>query len=585
MTSLCRLEYILIDRPLQEMHVACKTFHIDGRKRNFDRELRRLGWVKRAKEGTRIMKHIAALAHGGNVMILLPMAEHFDLDVFLRGGFKPTRDTDDSRQLYDFDSRFPKLKDADLGLTLVKELCELASAVQWLHEGSEASQELYRSLAHMDLKPENILVAEDSNSPIGRWMLSDFGVSLFSLSKDISQGGSTRTTASSYVNGPQRGCGTYQPPEIKHETIDGRNCDIWSFGCILLDVMSFALGRTGLFYEVRRLRNDGGDDYFYQSKVKGMDTRTPISNANTELKTQIRRWLETQKRSASHPPWVRDYIKITESTLKCDPLERPNIGLIVGALSKLRQGEQIAIHHFFPIGGRPLYGTSTMLTEADTAAFASESASGLSSTRDQQLNTARFDEEYKLESRAAREGSVDSETSFDTDTASLPTTEQIVLSSPLSEHTRPQSNSRDSFGLLDRNSLTDGSGSIQIGLDPESRSPTPSCASFRLGAQSLQVRPPSAKSAPVQISRSSVPVENPEKITALALSPPGDYAALLFRHACCVYAISGDTMTEKKSINLDRKVGWTRVCIGSHYLILYGTERSPPYPKRVSCSL
>ena len=531
------------------------------------------------------MKHIAALAHGGNVMILLPMAEHFDLDVFLRGGFKPTRDTDDARQLYDFDSRFPKLKDADLGLTLVKELCELASAVQWLHEGSEASQELYRSLAHMDLKPENILVAKDSNSPIGRWMLSDFGVSLFSLSKDISQGGSTRTTASSYINGLQRGCGTYQPPEIKHETIDGRKCDVWSFGCILLDVMSFALGRTGLFHEVRRLRNDGGDDYFYRSKVKGMDTQTPISNANTEMKTQIRRWIEAQKRSASHPPWVRDYINITESTLKCDPLDRPNIGFIVGALSKLRQGEQIAIHHFFPVGGRPLYGTSTMLTEADTAAFASESVSGLSSNSAQQLNTARSDRDYELESRAVREGSVDSGTSFDTDTASLPTTEQIVSSSPLLEHARPQSNSRDSFGLLDRDSLTDGSGSIQIGLDLEPRSPYPTCLSLTLGAQSLQVRPPSAKSAPEEISRRSIPVKNPEKITALALSPSGNYAALLFRHACCVYAISGDTPTEKNSINLDRKVRWTRLCIGSHYLVLYGTERSRPYSKRVSCSL
>lgn len=565
--------------------MACKTFHIDGRKRNFDRELRRLGWVKRAKEGTRIMKHIAALAHGGNVMILLPMAEHFDLDVFLRGGFKPTRDTDDARQLYDFDSRFPKLKDADLGLMLVKELCELASAVRWLHEGSEASQELYRSLAHMDLKPENILIVEDSNSPIGRWMLSDFGVSLFGLSKDISQGGSTRTTASSYVNGPQRGCGTYQPPEIKHETIDGRKCDVWSFGCILLDVMSFALGRTELFYEVRRLRNCGGDDYFYQSKVKEMDAQMPISNANTEVKTQIKRWLETQKRSASHPPWVRDYINIIESTLKCDPLDRPNIGFIVGALSKLRQGEQIAIHHFFLVGGRPLYGTKTMLTEADTTAFVSESVSGLSSNRVQQLNMARSDEECVLESRAVREGSMDSGTSFDTNTVSLLTTEQIVSSSPLSEHTRPQSDSRDSFGLLDRDSLTDGSGSIQIGLDPESRSATPTCLSFRLGAQNLQVRPPSAKSAPVEILRRNIPVKNPGKITALALSPSGNYAALLFRHACCVYATSGDTPTEKNSINLDRKVRWTRVCIGSHYLVLYGTERSRPYLKRVSCSL
>ncbi|KAF6227584.1 hypothetical protein HO173_012223 [Letharia columbiana] len=80
----------------KEMHVACKTFHVAG---NFRRAFRRLGWVKEPKEDTRIMKHIAALAHGRNVMILLPMAEHFDLDVFLRHGFKPKRDTLEAEKL------------------------------------------------------------------------------------------------------------------------------------------------------------------------------------------------------------------------------------------------------------------------------------------------------------------------------------------------------------------------------------------------------------------------------------------------------------------------------------------------------
>lgn len=122
-----------------------------------------------------------------------------------------------------------------MGAALIKELCELASAVQWLHEGNEASPSLYRSLAHIDLKPENILVAEDPSSLTGIWMLSEFGVSLFALSQEVSQGQSARTTASSYLDEPRRGCGTYQPPETKHLGIDGHKCDIWSFGCILLD--------------------------------------------------------------------------------------------------------------------------------------------------------------------------------------------------------------------------------------------------------------------------------------------------------------------------------------------------------------
>ena len=291
------------------------------------------------------MKHLAALEQGDNVMILLPLAEHFDLDVFLRQGLKPTRDTEDAKKLYDFDTRFPNLKEDDLGAALVNELCQVAAALQWLHEGNEASDTYYSSLAHMDLKPENILVAGDPGSLIGKWMLSDFGVSLFSRSKEVTRGQSSRTSGSSYLDEPRRGCGSYQPPEIKHERIDGRKCDVWSFGCILVDVLAFALGRKDLFHEVRGLRNCGEDDYFYQTKLIRMDTQTPINNVNTKLKTGIRRWLKDQRLSGNRPRWVRYYIDILESALKCDPHDRQNIGFIVHALLDLRQGKATTIQH------------------------------------------------------------------------------------------------------------------------------------------------------------------------------------------------------------------------------------------------
>lgn len=194
-----------------------------------------------------------------------------------------------------------------------------------------------RSLTHMDLKPENILVAEDPSSLIGKCMLSDFGVSLFALSQEVSQGQSARTPASSYLDEPRRGCGTYQPPEIEQFRIDGHKCDIWSFGCILLDVLSFALGRTELWKGVRTLRNCGGDDYFYKPNLGRGATQTAISSTNTKLKTQMRQWVKDQKRSAKNPRWVRCYIDIIESTLKCDPQDRPKIGSVVCALSILGQ--------------------------------------------------------------------------------------------------------------------------------------------------------------------------------------------------------------------------------------------------------
>lgn len=198
--------------------------------------------------------------------------------------------------------------------------------------------------------------------------------------------------------------------------------------------------------------------------------------------------------------------------------------------------------------------------------------------------------------------SVDSETSFDTDSASLSTSGQIVSYSPLSEHAGSQFDSRDSFGRDDQHSIvtnssgphalglhrasiaTDGSGSIQIGLDPELRSPTPTRLTLRLGVQSSQDRPRNVKSSPEEISRTSLPVKDTGKIIALALSPSGDRAALLFRHACRVY-LSGDIVTENIFIKLKRNAQWTRLCIGSQYLVVYGTERGKVFQNRVSCPI
>ncbi|KAF6230791.1 hypothetical protein HO173_010907 [Letharia columbiana] len=72
-----------------------------------------------------------------------------------------------------------------------------------------------------------------------------------------------------------------------------------------------------------------------------------------------------------------------------------------------------------------------MLTEADTTAFVSESASGRPDN-----NTAGFGQVHEVESKDVGEVSVDSETSFDTDTASLPTSEAIISYSP-HRKTRP----------------------------------------------------------------------------------------------------------------------------------------------------
>ena len=182
--------------------------------------------------------------------------------------------------------------------------------------------------------------------------------------------------------------------------------------------------------------------------------------------------------------------------------------------------------------------------EVDTLAILSKSTSGRLNSQVPQLNAARYSDTHDVDSGDMGKVSIRSKLSSDT-------------------------------------------GSILIGYCPEEElcSPRPTNLPIRLGPPSLQDRPVSIKLPPKDRSRASLPVKDTGKIIALALSPSGDRAALLFKHLCCIYPTSSDTAAENISLALERSVQWTRLCIGSEYLAFYGTERRPVFQNRVSCSI
>ena len=296
------------------------------------------------------MQHIAAIVHGNDFMILLPIAELYDLEIFLRGGRKPLADTREFRQLYSFSEEFPQLaKDSILHSALLRELFEIASALVWLHEELHIFGSLDRYLAHQDLKPENILLIRDSHSdagdlqfPAGKWMLTDFGVSLFNKETNLKatraqsiRDAGPRLTSRANRDQITRGHGPYEPPEVDLERVDGRKCDVWSFGCILCDVLAFACGREKALHEFRdKVRFDGKNDYFYRAKGNSADRAKVINNSNTELKSEIKDWFS---KHADRPTqdWVPDYVAMIEAVLVPNPLDRPNIRNIMEDLEKL----------------------------------------------------------------------------------------------------------------------------------------------------------------------------------------------------------------------------------------------------------
>ena len=311
---------------------------------DFKREVQNLDYIKESlTDSKRVMKHIAAIVHGNDFMILLPYADLFDLEIFLRGGYDPHPSTDERRMVYDFDAKFPMLNTPlKLQRALIEEAHQLASALKWLHEDLKIFGSYNRYLAHMDLKPANVLLVGNplhARSYAGKWMLSDFGVSSFEKAtnarapdtpsiRDVGY----RLTSLGFQDRIVRGHGPYQPPEVDLENVDGRKCDVWSFSCVLCDILAFAIGRTEALYRLRNSRYSGGDDYFYQTKA---NLRTEIDDSNTQLKPQIIRWWEELANEPSSPPWATNVVKILRNALQPKPSDRPDVATIVRDLDKL----------------------------------------------------------------------------------------------------------------------------------------------------------------------------------------------------------------------------------------------------------
>lgn len=95
---------------------------------------------------------------------------------------------------------------------LLRSLGCLCSAVLYLHENK---------CRHKDIKPDNILVHE------GSMLLTDFGIAM-----DWADGGGETTigTARAYSHG-------YAAPEVHLAKPRKRYTDVWSLGCVFLDMI------------------------------------------------------------------------------------------------------------------------------------------------------------------------------------------------------------------------------------------------------------------------------------------------------------------------------------------------------------
>lgn len=262
------------------------------------------------------MMHIAAVIVGNEYNILFDWA-----DITLEGFL--TTNIDELPPWIDRRKISPKM--------LLREVARLARALGFLHHNIiDHISGRPLEFCHMDFKPNNILVVReypDCDSPLGKWKITDFGISSTRPQQGRRTVGDILLKQSSLET--HRHTGPYQPPEAEGEVASARRnanqnnsqtkSDIWSYGCVLTEILAYSVGGPGysqkLHMKLREKPSDSDPSIrrgFFYTKIGGIH----------KVDTVLTSWLE--ELAGTQGDWFSKLWKyITRSVLKVeDPASR-----------------------------------------------------------------------------------------------------------------------------------------------------------------------------------------------------------------------------------------------------------------------
>ena len=163
---------------------------------------------------------------------------------------------------------------------------------------------------HLDLKPENILVFREPQEVVGVWKITDFGISHFKKQDDVS----TNIDHS----------GGYSAPEVSLQEYSTRASDVWSFGCILLEVMTWILATGPLCDEFRNQRCQADGKALFWTGGKQPQLKTAVQTVMRNLMVQC------ESRG------VFEYLFLeTKRMMEIDPCSRPRASDIANGFDAL----------------------------------------------------------------------------------------------------------------------------------------------------------------------------------------------------------------------------------------------------------
>ena len=312
----------------QSKELIRKICYLDNANQDLSEEKDNLSKLRNSLfDDPRVMTSLGTITYLGTprtLSIFFPVAE-FDLDDYLFG-----RKPGGSICQYPVDP-----------VHLIQEFACLTHALNYLHNDIRLDGGGQWVCVHHDLKPDNILVVADGSAPVGRWKVTDFGLSRVKQAE--SKHPSTVTILYDHVpsvraslTSPKRKPGAFQPPEIEKagEKVMGPKGDIWALGCILSLVLEYATGGVLAVekFQDRRLRpkkSHGSSasyehDYFYRG-----------DQLNPEV-------LSALEKTSQVGVWARNCVEIIKETLQIDPAKRPKAKLLMDwlferVLSKLRE--------------------------------------------------------------------------------------------------------------------------------------------------------------------------------------------------------------------------------------------------------
>lgn len=189
---------------------------------------------------------------------------------------------------------------------LVNQLVGLARALTRLHTYSHGNAASYR---HGDLKPENILIFDSKiQGSLGVWKMADLGLARYHMA---ATGDPLRTKSIS-------GAGTisYQPPETTTNAKaapTSRLYDVWSMGCIILQLMTWLIYGTRKVDELTRNTKSvfakDESSYWSASWIEGR------GYYNVNIHSSVKHHMAQMKQDVQGSGALRDLLSIVEDKL------------------------------------------------------------------------------------------------------------------------------------------------------------------------------------------------------------------------------------------------------------------------------